>query len=72
MQALSATVKMDYDTYYIEYFPNNIYNNRFAVFSNRRSAVYVYSIQDAMNQIEHYNDLDIEQACLTSELEYNQ
>jgi hypothetical protein len=72
MNSFIATVEMDYDTYYIDYKPKMPYNNRFAVFSIRRNAVYVESVQDALNQIEFYNDQDIEQACLQSELEYNQ
>jgi len=71
MQTFNAEVKMDYDTFYIDYHPNNQYNNRFAVWSYIRTAVYVYSIQDAMNQIDFYNDQDIEQANLNNELEYN-
>ncbi len=72
MNSFMATVEMDYDTYYIDYRPKMQPNNRFAVFSIRRSAVYVESVQDALNQIEFYNDQDIEQACLQSELYYNQ
>lgn len=72
MNSFIATVKMDYDTYYIDYKPKMQLNNRFAVFSIRRNAVYVESVQEAMNQIDFYNDQDIEQACLQSELEHNQ
>jgi hypothetical protein len=47
------------------------YNNRFAVFSIRRNAVYVETLQDAMNQIDFYNDQDIERALLENEMEHN-
>lgn len=72
METFYAEVKMDYDTFYIDYRPKMQYNNRFAVFSIRRNAVYVETLQDAMNQIDFYNDQDIEQACLQSELDHNQ
>lgn len=72
MKAFSATVTTDYDTYYIDYKPANQYNNQYAVWSTRRTAVYLESIQDAINQIEFYDDQDIERACLISELEHNQ
>lgn len=72
MNSFMATVEMDYDTYYIDYRPKMPPNNRFAVFSIRRNAVYVESVQDALNQIDFYNDQDIEQACLQHELEHNQ
>lgn len=72
MQTFNAEVRMDYDTYYIDYKPANQYNNRYAVWSGRRGAVYVESVQDALNQIEFYNDQDIEQANLLNELEHNQ
>jgi hypothetical protein len=72
METFNAEVKMDYDTFYIDYKPKMQYNNRFAVFSIRRNAVYVETLQDAMNQIDFYNDQDIEQACLQSELNHNQ
>jgi hypothetical protein len=72
MKSFIATVEMDYDTFYIDYRPKMQYNNRFAVFSIRRNAVYVETLQDAMNQIDFYNDQDIEQACLQSELDHNQ
>lgn len=72
MNSFIATVEMDYDTYYIDYRPKMQPNNRFAVFSIRRSAVYVESVQDALNQIDFYNDQDIEQACLQHEMEHNQ
>ena len=72
METFYAEVKMDYDTFYIDYRTKMQYNNRFAVFSIRRNAVYVETLQDAMNQIDFYNDQDIEQACLQSELDHNQ
>ena len=72
METFNAEVKMDYDTFYIDYHPDNQYNNRFAVWSHKRTAVYVYSLQDAMNQIDFYNDQDIEQALLMHESENNQ
>lgn len=72
METFHAKVKMDFDTFYIDYKPKMQYNNRFAVFSIRRNAVYVETLQDAMNQIDFYNDQDVEQACLQSELDHNQ
>ena len=72
METFNAEVKMDYDTFYIDYKPKMQYNNRFAVFSIRRNAVYVETLQDAMNQIDFYNDQDIEQALLMHESENNQ
>ena len=71
MQTFNAEVKMDYDTFYIDYRPKMQYNNRFAVFSIRRNAVYVETLQDAMNQIDFYNDQDIERALLENEMEHN-
>jgi hypothetical protein len=71
METFNAEVKMDYDTFYIDYKPNMQPNNRFAVWSCRRTAVYVESVQDALNQIGFYNDQDIEQALLINELEHN-
>jgi len=62
MKTFNAEVRMHHDLYYIDYKPNMPPNNRFAVWSGRRNAVYVESVQDALNQIDHYNDLDIEQA----------
>jgi hypothetical protein len=72
MKTFTATVETDYDTYLIDYKPNNIYSNRFSVSSSRRGAVYVYSIQDALNQIDFYDDQDIERLTLQSELDHNQ
>lgn len=72
MKSFTATVETDYDTYLIDYKPDNIYSNRFSVSSSRRSAVYVYSIQDALNQIDFYDDQDIERLTLQSELDHNQ
>ena len=72
MKTFTATIETDYDTYLIDYKPDNIYSNRFSVSSSRRNAVYVYSLQDAMNQIDFYDDQDIERACLQSELDCNQ
>lgn len=72
MKSFFATIETDYDTYYIDYKPANQYNNRYAVSSIRRSAVYVETVQDAFNQIEFYDDQDIERACLISELKHNQ
>ena len=72
MKTFTATVETDYDTYLIDYKPDNIYSNRFSVSSSRRGAVYVYSIQDALNQIDFYDDQDIEQLTLQSELDHNQ
>jgi hypothetical protein len=72
MKTFTATVETDYDTYLIDYKPDNIYSNRFSVSSSRRGAVYVYSIQDALNQIDFYDDQDIEQLTLMSELDHNQ
>jgi hypothetical protein len=71
METFNAEVKMDYDTFYIDYKPKMQYNNRFAVFSIRRNAVYVETLQDAMNQIDFYNDQDIERALLENEMEHN-
>jgi hypothetical protein len=71
METFNAEVKMDYDTFYIDYKPNMQPNNRFAVWSTTRTAVYVESVQDAMNQIGFYNDQDIEHALLINELEHN-
>lgn len=72
MKSFSATVTTDYDTYFIEYCPTNIYSNQYAVWSLSRSAVYVYSVQDALNQINFYDDQDIERADLMTELHHNQ
>ena len=72
MKTFTATVETDYDTYLIDYKPDNIYSNRFSVSSSRRGAVYVYSIQDALNQIDFYDDQDIEHANLMNELHHNQ
>ena len=71
MKAFSAEVQMDYDTYYIDYKPDMPPNNRFAVWSFQRTAVYVASLEAAMNQIEFDNDQDIEQANYFNELEHN-
>jgi hypothetical protein len=72
METFNAEVKMDYDTFYIDYKPHMQPNNRFAMWSCRRTAVYVESVQDALNQINFYNDQDIERANLLNELEHNQ
>ena len=71
MNAFFATVNTDYDTYYIDYKPANQYNNRFAVSSNRKGAVYVENVQDALDLIGYYDDQAIEQALLQSELDHN-
>ena len=72
MKTFSAEVRTHYDLYYIDYKPDNQPNNRFAVWSGRRSAVYLESVQDALNQIAHYDDLDIERATWLNEQEHNQ
>jgi hypothetical protein len=72
MKSFTATVETDYDNYLIDYKPDNIYNNRFSVSSIRRGAVYVYSIQDALNKIDFYDDQDIERLTLQNELDHNQ
>jgi hypothetical protein len=76
IQSFTAQVKTEFDTYYIDYKPDNQPNNRFAVSSYRRTAVYLDTLQDAYNQIEFYYDQDmdraIEQANLLNELEHNQ
>lgn len=72
MKSFSAEVVTQYDTYYIDYKPNMQPNNRFAVWSNRRGAVYLESVQDALNQIDFYEDQDIEWANIMSEAENNQ
>ena len=72
MKSFGAEVVTQYDTYYIDYKPNMQPNNRFAVWSNRRGAVYLESVQDALNQIDFYEDQDIEWANIMSEAENNQ
>lgn len=72
MKSFIATVETEYDTYYIDYRPKMQPNNRFAVFSIKRNAVYVESVQDALKQIDFYDDQDIEQANYFNELEHNQ
>jgi hypothetical protein len=71
MKSFNAEVKTEFDTYYIDYKPNMPENNRFAVWSSRRTATYLETLQDAMDQIEFYCDQDIEQANLINELEHN-
>ena len=75
MKTFNAEVQAEFDTYYIDYKPNMQPNNRFAVWSNRRVAVYVESAKDAFDQIEYYIDQDldnaIEQQNLLNELEHN-
>lgn len=69
MKAFTATVETHYDDYLIDYKPNI---QRFSVSSIRRGAVYVESVQDALNQIDFYDDQDIERLTLMSELDHNQ
>ena len=75
IESFTAQVKTEFDDYYIDYKPDNQPNNRFAVSSNRRTAVYLETLQDAYDQIEFYYDQDldraIEQALLQSELDHN-
>ena len=72
MKTFNAEVKTDYDTYFIDYKPDNQENNRFAVWSYRRGAVYLETVSACMAQIDHYDDLDIERATWINELEHNQ
>lgn len=69
MKTFTATVETHYDNYLIDYKPDS---QRFSVSSIRRGAVYVESVQDALNQISFYDDQDIERLTLMSELEHNQ
>jgi hypothetical protein len=72
MQTFHAEVKMDYDTFLIDWVPAMSYNNYFRVWSFARSTgVYVDSLQAAMDVIGEFNDRDIEQLTLDSELAYN-
>jgi hypothetical protein len=76
IKSFNAEVKTEFDTYFIDYKPDNQENNRFAVWSFRRTAIYLETLQDAYDQIEFYYDQDldraIEQENLLNELEHNQ
>ena len=69
MKSFTAKIESQCDTYTIDYKTDV---QRFAVSSPRRGAVYVESVQDALNQIDFYDDQDIEYSNLMNELEHNQ
>jgi len=75
MKSFNAEVKTEFDTYYIDYKPSMPENNRFALWSISRTAIYLETLQEAMDQIEFYYDQDLDQAIeyanLINELEHN-
>lgn len=70
IKTLTATITTAYGRYDIDYKPNNQENNRYAV-SGHGATVYLESLEACMAQIEHYDDLAIEQALWYPELEHN-
>jgi len=67
IESFTADIYTEFDRYTIDLKPSGQY-----CVIRKGNGTYHETLQDAMNQIDFYNDQDIEQALLMHEAEHNQ